>query len=789
MNQELLIIDDKIDSISVKKSNILINCKIKKFQRHNFDIKYDKLVKNFIITFNFNSKMEPNDRELVFYYRYLDDKNYCYFSIKEGQYIKLSVIGNGINKLQTSYLKITDQNLFNDKFSFVLSVFEDTTTVLIDKKIVLNIDHTPNLEGDLGIQMVSNQEYQPYNLARDNFNITEDVINFQYIIELPRQSDVFFMHANDFYEQNRYDYALYYYNKGLLFGAGDDKIYNRIANLYFLIEEYENAVKFYSLALKHLPNKIEYQINLGRALVRNDNENEALPYLEKAIESVKNDIDLLIDYSSVWIKKKDYNKAITFLKQALEIDKDNFSALYKLGKCLIESGVLNDGKDELYKAAKSVMSKDPSSSANILKYSIDKKADLKSVKLLSKILYNNREFREAYELIKKCRVEIEYDEELFEILINTEIELELSIQVVREFDGYQKPLSDNLKLLKSKALLAINDVVNAGKIIEDLLIVKPEKLIYKIISTKLQILSKTKSNKDADNLVKLALKGKPDYDSVMEEYAKILVDRNNYEEAIAILLPIFEKVNNQNKNEKAFELMYNLGIAYLGISNYFEAVKYFFKIYDSYKEPQLIFLLSTALFHLKRFKDALDILFTHQSILPKDGSVENLLGNIYLGLENIPEAQKYYYKALEVDDQNEEFALNLAESFYKLNDYYSAYKITKQIVKENSLDRAKSLHLRIKSHLFNSIYCSVCNREWDIPKNTTDSILDTEMLDKLPKDAPAGYCKKCNKYFCRNCVDGIPNVYTLCHYCKTILDYDIPGIKIAAEQSMREQYD
>ncbi|HOV13820.1 MAG TPA: tetratricopeptide repeat protein, partial [Spirochaetota bacterium] len=308
-----------------------------------FDINYKKELKNFLITFNSNSKMNSMTNEIKFYFRYVDDKNYCSFSVRGGQYIKFAVIGNGETRIQTSYIKISDINIFQDKFNFILLCFEESTTVLIDNVIILHIEHTPEIEGKIGIQFLSPKK-DDFNLNLENFYITDDILTFEAIIEMPKNSNVYFMEANDFYEQNRYDLSLIYYKKGLLFGKGDDKIYNRVANLLFLIEEYKEAEKYYNEALRLNPDKIDYKINLGRTLLRLNKDNEASKLLEAGIENGVRDIELFIDYSALWMKVRKYDEALKYLKMAQEIDSNNFSVLYKTGKCLIEMGHIDAGK-------------------------------------------------------------------------------------------------------------------------------------------------------------------------------------------------------------------------------------------------------------------------------------------------------------------------------------------------------------------------------------------------------------------------------------------------------------
>ena len=338
------------DILSFQKDNLVLNGEIDGISKGtiDFDLKYEKEVTNFMITFALSGKNQPTDKEIVFYYRFVDKDNYCCFSIKDGVFIRWTLVGKGEVKLQTSYLKVTDQNLFSDKFPFILSVFEDTTTVIVDNKIVLNIDHCPIVKGQVGIQF-ANKKNENYNLTFEDFNVSEEIVNFQHVLTFPKNCDVYFMQANDFYEQNRCDIALIYYNKGLLFGPGDDKIYNRIGNIYFLIEEYEKAIKFYQLALDAVPEKVEYKMNLGRAYARFNKNDEALELLSPLVKN-SDDLEMLIDFATVKINTQDYDTAIDILQKVLTLDENNFVAMYKLGRAMICNNDLDNGKMFLRKS-------------------------------------------------------------------------------------------------------------------------------------------------------------------------------------------------------------------------------------------------------------------------------------------------------------------------------------------------------------------------------------------------------------------------------------------------------
>ena len=716
--QDLIVNEICQEAFSFRKTNLVLEGEIEAVEREKptFHLKYAKTVRNFLMTFNLSGKNTPNDKEIIFYYRYVDKDNYCSFSIKDGMFIRWTLMGKGEIKIQTSYLKVTESNLLSDNFPFVLAVFDDTTTVIFDNKIVLNIDHTPDVTGQLAMSFVSRKDTE-YNLTFGDFNISEELVNFQYVLTFPKSSDVYFMQANDFYEQNRNELALIYYNKGLLFGAADDKINNRIGNIYFMIEEYEKAVKHYKAALDAMPDKVEYRINLGRAYSKVGNYDEAQILLENALKTVKDDYDMLNDLADVKLHLDNYDSAVKIFKYILSKEPNNFVALYKLGKAMINNNEVTGGKKYLYQAAKVVYKSDPESAVILLKYSIDRKADLDSVKLLADILISNSDAKDAYELIKKSRIEIEYDDELFEMLINAETELGLTAQIADEFEHYKSTLTPRLKLLKAKYLIDKGDIAGATTLLNEAESENQSELQNLILHVRMKLAIADDPDADADVLVHSSNPALEGYAELQREYGEHLVDRQRFVRAVEILEPLYKHyLKEQDPEANDPQLLYNLALAYTGIGEYPNAVEMYGKIYGRVRTPEIIIGYANALCGMKAYRDGMDIINDNRNILPDDGQMENTLGKLYMGLGNLAEAQRNFYKALDRNGDNEDAALNLAESFYQLNDFESAYKITSQLVKPNCLDRAKSLHLRVQGQLFNSVYCPSCHHEHLIRK-------------------------------------------------------------------------
>jgi Tfp pilus assembly protein PilF len=360
-------------------------------------------------------------------------------------------------------------------------------------------------------------------------------------------------------------------------------------------------------------------------------------------------------------------------------------------------------------------------------------------------------------------------------------------QVLKEFEYFRdKQVSPRIRLLKARALIACGEFESG---MHDLLELKKDIhvldiSINEVTALELSALSGSGNLENVDEIYRQANKKKSGHTRVRVEYGKILVDLGRHEEAVSILNSVMPEYDHDPV------VLYNLGLACHSLDDFLIGRDYLLKAQAlSPGSPLIMFALASTLYYTKEYPEALKLARICYDELPRDGKTDNLLGNIFLGLNMITEAQKSYYQALELDPDNEEFALNLAESFYQLKDYENALMITRQLVKDDAMDRAKSLHLRLKSHLYENLKCSGCGEEWDFPKAREDATLEMSRLDELPSNAPAGFCKSCRKVYCRNCAPGTPGTDALCPDCKTTLTYDMPGVRIIADRIIRGEGD
>ena len=122
-----------------------------------------------------------------------------------------------------------------------------------------------------------------------------------------------------------------------------DFYYLNIANCYRELNNFDNSLKFYSLALEKNNNNFEIFFNLGILYLSLTNK------FDKAIKFFKKTIDIKKDhYLSYFFigrccnLKKDFSDAILFLKKSIEINQNNYKSYEELSYSYYEIKAFNE---------------------------------------------------------------------------------------------------------------------------------------------------------------------------------------------------------------------------------------------------------------------------------------------------------------------------------------------------------------------------------------------------------------------------------------------------------------
>lgn len=96
----------------------------------------------------------------------------------------------------------------------------------------------------------------------------------------------YFQKGSSAYLSEDYDEAIEYYTQALKRNKEDPLVYNGLGNCYFRLEEYGEAIKYYWTAIELDSKDAYYQYNMGNALYQQKKYEEAIPYLSECIKLV-----------------------------------------------------------------------------------------------------------------------------------------------------------------------------------------------------------------------------------------------------------------------------------------------------------------------------------------------------------------------------------------------------------------------------------------------------------------------------------------------------------------------
>lgn len=125
-------------------------------------------------------------------------------------------------------------------------------------------------------------------------------------------------------EQEHYEEAIADYQRSLQYEYGDRaETENRIGVAFFRQENYEEAARYFQLALAEYPENYQMQKNLANSYYFNEQYKEATSAYHKAFELKDNDADLLNYLAMSYYHQDDYKTAVYYLDKTIELDDSN----------------------------------------------------------------------------------------------------------------------------------------------------------------------------------------------------------------------------------------------------------------------------------------------------------------------------------------------------------------------------------------------------------------------------------------------------------------------------------
>ena len=120
--------------------------------------------------------------------------------------------------------------------------------------------------------------------------------------------------------------------------------YNMKGTAYFILEDYESALKDWQIALLIDSTSYKPFYNMGNALRKLKSYEEAIVKYSRAINLKPNEKDLYINRGSTLYDLQHFEGALNDFKFAIELDNRNVAAHINIGKTLIRIFNLDEAK-------------------------------------------------------------------------------------------------------------------------------------------------------------------------------------------------------------------------------------------------------------------------------------------------------------------------------------------------------------------------------------------------------------------------------------------------------------
>ncbi|MCS6875024.1 MAG: tetratricopeptide repeat protein [Pyrinomonadaceae bacterium] len=126
------------------------------------------------------------------------------------------------------------------------------------------------------------------------------------------------------------------------------------ASMYYQIDRFEEAIKYYEAAHKLKPDDYQTLVRLGNSNYGLKRYEEASKWYEKALQINPNDVDVRTDYATTFFlrQQKDLDRAIQEYKIALQIKPNYEPTLQNLCVAYLEKGDKQSLKETLAKLEK-----------------------------------------------------------------------------------------------------------------------------------------------------------------------------------------------------------------------------------------------------------------------------------------------------------------------------------------------------------------------------------------------------------------------------------------------------
>ena len=252
-------------------------------------------------------------------------------------------------------------------------------------------------------------------------------------------------------------------------------------------------------------------------------------------------------------------------------------------------------------------------------------------------------------------------------------------------------------------------------------------------------------------------------EQILLNYSEALLLSGEYDKALEIL----------DSGNFSSETVIKKGAVYIAAGKYEEACRLLESAYrDDPDNTGIMKSLAEACYHCEKLSRSEELLYLLEGKSP-DGSVYNMIGNTARLKGEFARAEAAYLRSLELE-YNPVVALNHVEGICEKQDYPEALSLINKYFSGKDIPdylskRYEKLYSRIKKEAEITLSCSVCSREWKVPKNTVMN-RQLKVVGEPSPESPAGKCPACGKIYCVGCaLDWLEGQRFTCPDCSEYL--------------------
>jgi serine/threonine protein kinase/lipoprotein NlpI len=179
---------------------------------------------------------------------------------------------------------------------------------------------------------------------------------FSYHLEKILEEAEIYLNQGKYYEEEKKDLSSSYvfYKKALSLDSNNIEAITKLANIYYLSENWKNALEYYNHVINHDSSNPEYYSRLGDIYVHTQNYSQSLKMYQKAVFLSPEKRYEMKMAKSLFLCKK-FDESAHSYKSILNRYLDNTDVKYELGLVYYKSGKINDAM----KVFESTLDKEP----------------------------------------------------------------------------------------------------------------------------------------------------------------------------------------------------------------------------------------------------------------------------------------------------------------------------------------------------------------------------------------------------------------------------------------------